>query len=131
MIKRVLGFVVAFHLRHAKLLQLGEGVDECGERQIGSVDQIIEVARHSSFEGVHYKVHLFLHHLYLYDNVRRSRVCDGRAAHVLLFWFAWALLPSGPSWSLLSVLYLLGFPLGSPLLCSFASVVPLGHDSVW
>ena len=47
------------------------------------MDQIIEVTRHSSFEGVHHKVHSFLHHLHLCNNVKGSRVCSGRMAHVL------------------------------------------------
>ena len=39
--------------------------------------------------------------------------------------------PSTPLGLFSQYWYLLGFPLGSPLLRSFASVVPLGHDSVW
>ena len=53
------------------------------------MDQIIEVAGHSSFEGVHHKVYLFLHHLHLYDNVKGSCVCSGRTAHVLSLQSAW------------------------------------------
>ena len=52
------------------------------------MDQVIEVARHSSSEGVHRKVHPFFHHLHLCDNVRWCHICDGRAAHILPFWFA-------------------------------------------
>ena len=53
------------------------------------MDQVIEVIKHLSFEGVHHEVHLFLHHLHLCDYLRWSRICDGWTARVLSFWSAW------------------------------------------
>ena len=53
------------------------------------MEQVIEVARHPSLEGIHHKVHLFLHHLHLYNYVRWSYICDGWTARVLSFWSAW------------------------------------------
>ena len=49
------------------------------------MDQIVEVIGHFSPERVHYKVHLFFHHLHLYDDVGWSRNSDGWTAHVLSF----------------------------------------------
>ena len=50
------------------------------------MDQVVEVAGYSSFEGVHHQVHPFPHHLHLYDNVRKSYICSGWTTYVLLFW---------------------------------------------
>ena len=49
------------------------------------VDQIVEVTRHFFLERIHHKVHPFLHHLHLRDNVGCSRVSDGWTAYVLPF----------------------------------------------
>ena len=81
----------------------GEGVDGCGEWQVNSVDQIIKVVGHLSFEAIHHDVHLFLYRLHLYDNVGWSHISDEWTAHILSVLSA-ALLPSGPSWSLCSAL---------------------------
>ena len=86
MIQKVFVSIVVFHLQHTELWQKGEGVDRHSEQQVGSVDQIIKIAGHPSFEGIHHDVHLFLHHLHLCENVRGSRVCNGRTAHILLLW---------------------------------------------
>ena len=60
------------------------------------MDQVIEVARHSSFEGIHHKVHPFLHHLYLCNHVRCSCIYDGRTARVLSFWSTWGVATFQP-----------------------------------
>ena len=52
------------------------------------MDQVIEVARHPSSEGVHHEVHLFLHHLHLCDYVKWSCIYDGWTARVLSIWSA-------------------------------------------
>ena len=82
----VLGSIIAFYLRHTKLRRKGEGIDGRGKWRIELVDQVIEVAGHSSSKGVHHKVHPFLHHLHLCDHMRWSHICDGWTAHVLSFW---------------------------------------------
>ena len=38
--------------------------------------------------GVHHEIHLFLHHLHLYDHVWWSCLCGGWTACVLSPWFA-------------------------------------------
>ena len=81
-----------------------EGIDGRSKWEIDSVDQIIEVFGHSPSKGVHHKVHPFLYHLHLCNHVRWSRICDGWSTHTLSFWSTGALLPSGPSWSLLLAL---------------------------
>ena len=53
------------------------------------MDQVVEVARHLSSKGIYHKVHPFLHHLYLYDHVRWSHICDGWMARILSLWSAW------------------------------------------
>ena len=55
------------------------------------MDQVIEVTRHLSSEGVHHKVHSFLHHLHLCDYMRWSCICDGRTTYVLSLWSAWGI----------------------------------------
>ena len=52
------------------------------------MDQVVEVARYPPSKGVHHKVHPLPHHLHLCDYVRRSHICDGWMAHVLLLWSA-------------------------------------------
>ena len=81
-------FIVGLQLWHTELWQKREQNDGCREWRINSMDQVIEVARHPSSEGVHYEVHPFLHHLRLCDYVRWSRICDGWMALVLLLWSA-------------------------------------------
>ena len=53
------------------------------------MDQVIEVTRHLSSEGVHYEVHPFLHHMHLRDHVRWSRIYGKWTACVLSLWSAW------------------------------------------
>jgi len=60
------------------------------------MDQVIEVARHPSSEGIHHKVHPFLHHLHLCDYVRWSHICDGWSTHVLSLWSAWGVATFRP-----------------------------------
>ena len=80
------------------------------------MDQVIEVARYSSSEGVHHQVHPFLHHLHLCDNVGWSYICDRRTTHILSFWstksFAsfWPLLVSSLSTGAFLVLLLSVMP---------------------
>ena len=49
------------------------------------MDQVVEVTGHPSSKGVHYEVHLFLHHLHLHDYMRGSHICVGWTAGILLF----------------------------------------------
>ena len=95
------------------------------------MDQIVDIVGHSSFEGVHHMVHPFLHHLHLYDNVRRSRVCDGRVAYVLSFWSAWGIATLWPL--LVSSLKLVPswFSLWVPIVAFFCIAIPLSQDYVW
>ena len=78
----------------------GEGVNGRDEWLVSSVDQIIKVVGHPSFEGVHHDVHLFLHRLHLHDNVGWSHISDGWTTHILSLWSAlgittfWPLLVS-------------------------------------
>ena len=60
------------------------------------MDQVIEVARHPSFEGVHHEVHPFLHHLHLRNHVRWSRICGGWTALVLSLWSTWGVATFQP-----------------------------------
>ena len=60
------------------------------------MDQVIEVTGHPSSKGIHHEVHLFLHHLHLYDNVRWSHICDGWMARVLSLWSAWGIATFRP-----------------------------------
>ena len=53
------------------------------------MDQIIKVAGHPSFEGVHRDIHLFLYHLHLRDNVGWSHIREGWEAYILSLWSAW------------------------------------------
>ena len=64
-----------------------------------------------SLESVHHNFHLFLHRLHLCDNRWRSRICEGREAHVLTLWSAWGVIGLG---SLLIPLV----SAGSLLICS-------------
>ena len=41
------------------------------------MDQLIEVARHLSSEGIHHEVHSFLHHLHLHNHVWYLQLMDG------------------------------------------------------
>ena len=50
------------------------------------MDQVVEVARYLSSEGVHHQVHLFPHHLHLCDNMGWSHVCSRWTTHVWSFW---------------------------------------------
>ena len=60
------------------------------------MDQVIEVTRHPSSEGVHHEVHPFLHHLYLCDYVKWSHICDGWMACILSLWSAWGVATFRP-----------------------------------
>ena len=60
------------------------------------MDQVIKVARHLSSEGVHHKVHPFLHHLHLHDYVKGSRICGGWTASILSLLFAWGIAAFRP-----------------------------------
>ena len=60
------------------------------------MDQVVEVTRHPSSEGVHHEVHLFFHHLHLCDYVRRSRICAGRTAGILSFLPTWCVVAFQP-----------------------------------
>ena len=48
------------------------------------MDQVIEVTRHPSSEGVHHEVHLFLHRLHLRDYVRGNCIYGEWSAGILL-----------------------------------------------
>ena len=52
------------------------------------MDQVAEVARYSSSEGVHHQVHPFPHHLHLRDNMGRSHVYGRWTTQVWSFWSA-------------------------------------------
>ena len=60
------------------------------------MDQVIEVARYPSSEGVHHEVHPFLHHLHLCDHMIWNRICGGWTAHVLSLWSAWGVATFWP-----------------------------------
>ena len=60
------------------------------------MDQLIEVARHPSSEGVHHEVHPFLHHLHLCDHVWWSCVYGGWMTCILLLLFAWGVATLWP-----------------------------------
>ena len=60
------------------------------------MDQIIKVAGHPSFEGVHHDVHLFLHRLHLRDNVGWIHISDGWTVHILSLWSAWGITTFQP-----------------------------------
>ena len=68
------------------------------------MNQVVEVARNLSSEGVYHEVHPFLHHLHLHDHVWWNCIRSGRTACIRCTCLLGALLPSGPSWSLLSAL---------------------------
>ena len=74
----------------------GEGVDGHDERRVGSVDQIIKVVRHLSYEGVHHDVYLFLHRLHLLNNVGWSHISDRWTTHILSLWSAWGITTFRP-----------------------------------
>ena len=60
------------------------------------MDQVIEVARYLSSEGVYHKVHSFLHHMHLRDHMIWNRICGGWTAPVLSLWFAWGVATFQP-----------------------------------
>ena len=60
------------------------------------MDQVIEVTRHPSSEGVHHEVHPFLHYLHLRDYLRGSCICAGWTAGILLFLSAWGVAAFWP-----------------------------------
>ena len=47
------------------------------------MDQLVEVVLHLSPQGVHHEVHLFLHHLHLYNHVWWFCICDEWTTNVL------------------------------------------------
>ena len=49
------------------------------------MDQVVEVVRHPSSKGIHYKIHMFLLYVHLGDYVRWNRVGDEWATRVLSF----------------------------------------------
>ena len=83
------------------------------------MDQVAEVARYSSSEGVHHQVHPFPHHLHLY-NVGWSHVCDGWMTRIWLFWLARGIATFRPL--LVSFVYTSAFLV---LFLSVMSCVPL------
>ena len=68
MIEWVLDSIVTLNLGHSKFLWQGTGIDGHRERRVGSIHQIVKVARDASLESVHHDLHLFLHCLHLREN---------------------------------------------------------------
>ena len=60
------------------------------------MDQLVEVTRLLSSEGVHYKVHPLLHPLHLRDHVRWSCFCGGRTTCILSLLSAWSIAAFRP-----------------------------------
>ena len=60
------------------------------------MDQVIEVARYLSSEGVYHKVHSFLHHMHLRDHMIWNRICGEWMAHVLSLWSTWGVATFQP-----------------------------------
>ena len=68
---------------HAKFVWQGERVDGGSEREISAVDEIVKIARYSSFESVHHYLHLLLHRLHLREDRGWSCVNKGWDAYIL------------------------------------------------
>ena len=95
MVQKVFDPVITIHLWHAELTRQGEGVDGGCERLVSSVDKVVNITGHLPLESVHHNLHLFLYRLHLCDDRWRSRICEGREAHVLSLRFAWGVIGLG------------------------------------
>ena len=60
------------------------------------MDQIIKVAGHPSFEGIHHDIRMFHHRLHLCDNVGWSYISDGWMARILSLWSTWGITTFRP-----------------------------------
>ena len=95
-VQGILKSAISLQLWHRELWRKGERSDRRYEWRVSSMDQVIEVTRHLSSEGVHHEIHLFLHHLHLCDYVKWSRNCDRWTVRVLWLWFAWGITTFRP-----------------------------------